>query len=769
MLYLLVTLASFMVGTLLTAALLRRERGGGAGVSLSNRGGSPACKPCSGGIAIAAGVAAAVAIAALAAPAAMGALWPLLLAAACLTAVARHEDRRGIAIPLRLLLYLLAGVPLLMAWGVPATLELPGVEWRWPAPVAAAFVVLFVGWLVNLYNFMDGIDGYAGGMAVAGFGGYAALGLSAGRLEMAAVALGAAAAAAGFLRYNFPPARIMMGDSGAVLLGYLAAGLALWGAREGVLTLWVAVLIFSPFIADATVTVARRALAGERVWESHETHYYQQLAYGGWGHRKTTLHGWALMAAATGSALLAGRLPVTGQWLLLGAWTGLYILLAWLISRRAERRAAGGAALQQRAGPSDRRARILIVSQYFWPESFPINDVARGLRDLGHDVAVLTGKPNYPSGRFWPGYGLLARPRETHQGIDVRRVPLVPRGRGNGWRLAVNYLSFMLSASLLAPWRCREQVDAVLVYAPSPITVAFPGLILGRWQRVPVLLWIQDLWPESLQATGAVRSLWLLSQVGRVVRAIYRRCDLLLVSSPSFVLAVESCGIERSRIRYLPNTAANTYRPLPATEAVPERSLLPDGFVVMFAGNVGAAQGFEFVVEAADRLSNRSDIHWVVLGDGRRLPWLRQQVAQRGLDATVHLLGRHPVESMPRFFAHADVLLACLRRDPILGATVPAKLVSYLACGRPVIAALEGDGAQVVEQAGAGIVVPPEDAAALADAVLRMAATEPRERDAMGLRARSYFEHRYERNRVLERLSRWIADLADGRQPVADP
>ena len=402
--------------------------------------------------------------------------------------------------------------------------------------------------------------------------------------------------------------------------------------------------------------------------------------------------------------------------------------------------------------------RILIVTQYFWPESFRINDLALGLRDSGCAVTVYTGKPNYPGGRFFEGYGFLKRPLDDYQGIPVIRVPLLPRGPGKGLGLALNFISFALYASLLAPWRVRGAFDAILVYEPSPVTVALPALMLKLFRRTPVLLWVQDLWPETLSATGAVRAPWILKLIGGLVRFIYRHCDRILVQSRAFREPVVRRGANPARILYFPNSAEAIYQPVPAGAA--EVDGLPAGFRVMFAGNIGAAQDFETIISAAERLKSHVDIHWIVIGDGRMLPWVREEIAARGLQPVVHLLGRHPVEAMPRFFSAADVMLVTLKKDPIFAMTVPTKLQSYLACARPVVAALDGEGAQVVREAGAGIVVPPQDPAALAEAVLAVHRSSAEERAAMGRRGRVYFERNFERGMLLNHLRRWLAELA---------
>jgi colanic acid biosynthesis glycosyl transferase WcaI len=404
--------------------------------------------------------------------------------------------------------------------------------------------------------------------------------------------------------------------------------------------------------------------------------------------------------------------------------------------------------------------RVLIVTQYFWPESFRINDLAVGLRERGHRVTVLTGIPNYPAGRFFPGYGVLRRRREEYQGVQVVRVPLVPRGAGSGVRLALNYLSFAATGAVLARSAVPGGFDVILAYEPSPITVGIPALVLRRAKRAPLLFWVQDLWPESLSATGAVRSPAVLRAVERMVRRIYRGCDRILVQSQAFVAPVEKLAGGRERIRYFPNSAEPFYRPVPREGAEGDFSGLPRGFRIMMAGNLGAAQDLGTILDAAERLRHRDDVHWVLVGDGRMRAWVEAQVAERGLARSVHLLGRHPPEAMPHFFAHADVLLATLRRDPIFASTIPSKVQSYLACARPIIAAMDGEGARVVVEAGAGVGVPAQDPAALADAVARMADLSPAERACMGARGRAYFLEHFEREMLLDRLEGWMREVA---------
>lgn len=405
---------------------------------------------------------------------------------------------------------------------------------------------------------------------------------------------------------------------------------------------------------------------------------------------------------------------------------------------------------------------ILIVSQYFWPENFRINDLSLGLMEKGHQVTVLTGIPNYPEGRFFPGYGFFKNNRENYQGVKVIRVPLIPRGNGGGLRLALNYISYAFFASILSPFVCRGKFDLIFVCQLSPVMVGLPALVLKRLKHAPIMFWIQDLWPESLSATGAIKSKKALKVVEKLVRFIYSGCDLILVQSRAFSPSIEKEGVDPCRIAYFPNSAEELYKPVEVELDAPERSMIPAGFCVMFAGNIGAAQDFETILSAAEQLKEYADIHWVIVGDGRMRPWVEAQIDERGLTETVHLLGRHPVELMPRFFSIADVMLVTLKKEYIFSLTIPSKVQSYLACAKPIIAALDGEGARVIEESGAGVTCSAENPQALAEAVLKMYRLTEADLHDIGLRGRRYFEQHFERTVLLERLNNWIKEFQKG-------
>lgn len=393
--------------------------------------------------------------------------------------------------------------------------------------------------------------------------------------------------------------------------------------------------------------------------------------------------------------------------------------------------------------------RALIVSQYFWPESFRINDVTQTLLAKGIEIEVLTGKPNYPGGNVFPGYRAWGCSREIHQGININRIPLLARGNG-GWRLALNYLSFVVSGLLFAPWMLRKKkFDVIFVYAPSPILQAIPAIFIGWLKGCPVVLWVQDMWPESLSATGHVRNRLILELVEWVVRFIYRHVDLLLVQSRAFEEPIRALAFG-TPIAYYPNSVDEAFA-VPAKGEVPAVDGLGAGFSVLFAGNVGVAQAVEVIVEAAFLLSGNDDIHFVVLGEGSRWAWMKQEAQRRGL-SNLHLPGRFPVETMPGFMQKASALLVTLADQPIFAATVPNKVQAYMAAGRPILACLNGEGARLVAEAGAGFATRAEDAQALADSILHLYRLSPAEREKMGEHGRRYYQEHFNHDRLVDQL-----------------
>lgn len=401
--------------------------------------------------------------------------------------------------------------------------------------------------------------------------------------------------------------------------------------------------------------------------------------------------------------------------------------------------------------------KLLVVTHYFWPENFRINDLVAELVRRGHEVTVLTGCPNYPDGVVFPDFEAKPENYARYMGAEIVRIPMAPRGKGPA-RLIWNYLSFILSASVLGlvKLRCRR-FDRIFVYEPSPITVGLPAIVLKWVKKAPITFWVLDLWPETLRAVGMVKSERILRLVGHLVSFIYRRCDIILAQSRSFINNIRQYCTPDQRIEFFPSWAEDVFGK-GESEPAPELASYAGSFKILFAGNIGEAQDFPAILDAAERLKSRTDIQWILVGDGRMAAWVSGEVVRRGLRQTVSMLGRFPLERMPSFYAGADALLVTLKRNEVFAMTIPGKVQSYLAAGRPLLGMLDGEGAAVISDMKAGFTCPAGDNAGLARLAQEMADTSGEQRQAMGIAGQVCYREQFERNALMNRIEQILFD-----------
>jgi glycosyltransferase involved in cell wall biosynthesis len=394
--------------------------------------------------------------------------------------------------------------------------------------------------------------------------------------------------------------------------------------------------------------------------------------------------------------------------------------------------------------------KILIVSQYFWPENFYINQLAIDLKKRGMDVDVLTAKPNYPEGRFYDGYKAFGLKQELWHGVKIFRVPIFSRGNKSKVRLVLNYISFVVSGVLLSPFQLLgRRYDIIFVFAPSPIFQVIPASFLGWLKGVPVVLWVQDLWPQSAEATGYVKSGWILRLLEKLVRFCYAHTDLILVQSKAFIESVSKLAPKIPVLHYPNSVDMDFYAPKQMD--VPVIDSLSSGFRVVFAGNVGEAQSMETIVMAAEKLLCYQDIKIIIIGSGSKIDYLSKMIKERSL-INVFLAGRYPIETMPTLMRQASALLVSLKNQPIFSLTIPSKVQAYLAVGKPIIASLNGEGASVIRDANVGFAVPAEDAEGLARAILRMSLMSDEERAQLGENGRAYFKRNFDFDTLITEL-----------------
>ena len=394
---------------------------------------------------------------------------------------------------------------------------------------------------------------------------------------------------------------------------------------------------------------------------------------------------------------------------------------------------------------------ILIITPYFYPENFRINDLAIELKNKGHNISVLTPIPNYPEGKFYIGYGLIKKRREIWNEIKIYRSLLVPRGSGSNFMLAISWISSVIGNILTSFFLLNHKFDLIFVFGPSPFTIAIPAIFVKNIKKIPICFWVQDLWPESVSSGGNLKS-WIFTRIlNPLVKFIYSRTDRILVSSKGFIKSIEEKGINNNKIQYFPQWAENIFKPILATDKklpnVPSNS-----FVVMFAGNIGESQDFESIIKAASKLSKHKTIHWVILGSGRKESWVKNEIKKLNIVDTFHLMGKHPLNNMPEYYSLADVMLISLKREYIFSLTVPAKLQSYLSCGKPILAMLDGETPQIIKEANAGLVCKAEDANGLAINVLKLSMMKKHELSQMGKNSINISKSMFSRKKLLNKL-----------------
>ena len=394
--------------------------------------------------------------------------------------------------------------------------------------------------------------------------------------------------------------------------------------------------------------------------------------------------------------------------------------------------------------------RILIISQYFWPENFRINDLCLALKERGHKVQVLTGKPNYPNGSFSKGYDFFSKRIELWNGIKIYRTPLIPRGKGKGIQLFVNYFSFAFFASIRM-LIIKQKFDKILVYEPSPITVGLPGIVAKYKLKAPMYFWVQDLWPASISAAGGVDNKLILGAIDWLTKLVYRNCEKILVQSKAFIPYILKQDIDPAKLVYYPNSTESYYKVEEPT--LEKLNQLPKGKILMFAGNIGEAQSFDTLLKAAVLLKEDFiEVHWVILGEGRMKNFVHSQIVKLKLESNFHLLGAFPSTEMPSFFSCADALIVSLKKDPIFSYTIPSKIQSYLACGKPIITSLDGEGSRIIEESNAGFISPSEDPISLANTVKKFLNLTLEEQKKLGCNARNYFDKEFERELLVDKL-----------------
>lgn len=388
--------------------------------------------------------------------------------------------------------------------------------------------------------------------------------------------------------------------------------------------------------------------------------------------------------------------------------------------------------------------KILVVSQYFYPEPFRINTICQELVERGHEVTVMTAYPQYPQGEIYTGYGFNIPYATEWNGVKVERVKVPPRGHTT-WSLLRNCVRYVTAGNRWVR-RCKEKYDCVFAFGLSPATLALPAVTYKKKFGVPMYYYLQDLWPESVHEVLGIRFPPLTFILNRIVRRIYKYSDTILCTTNGYVKNLQQKGVPAEKTVYWPQfcTAPDF------TDAVKPAEYTDDTFNVVFTGNLGDAQGLDLVIEAAAQLKGKG-IRWYLVGDGRAKARLEQKVADYGVSEDVIFVGRVSEAEANVYVHFADCAYLSFALNPLFDLILPAKLQTYLACGAPILAAAGGESAALISEAQCGVAVPPqvED---LVRAVQELAALSPEQRQAMANNARQYSREHFDKDALLDRL-----------------
>lgn len=393
--------------------------------------------------------------------------------------------------------------------------------------------------------------------------------------------------------------------------------------------------------------------------------------------------------------------------------------------------------------------RILFVSQYFYPETFKGNDIVFDFIKRGHEVTVLTAKPNYPGGKFFENYTFFNNKREIINGATVIRTPIYPRKNGKGIHLILNYLSFIFFSYFACLFRVKGKFDVIFVQQLSPVTMALPGLWLKKRKKARLYLWVLDLWPESILAASTFKNGQIIRMIEKLVKYIYTNSDVILISSKYFEKSIaKKVKDENKKIIYFPNWAEDIFTNDSQKDIVIPN--LPEGFNIMFAGNVGESQDFETILKAAQYTKDKS-INWIVVGDGRKMDWIRNEIIEKEI-TNIYLLGRYEINAMPFFFKKADVMLVSLKDEPVFALTVPAKVQAYMSSGKIILGTLNGEGNKLINDSKCGFAVSAGDYLELADKAIKLKEMTCEKKHEMERNSKMYYESNFSKKMLFDKL-----------------
>lgn len=405
-----------------------------------------------------------------------------------------------------------------------------------------------------------------------------------------------------------------------------------------------------------------------------------------------------------------------------------------------------------------KKKRILIVGQHYWPEPFRIGDIAEGLVERGYEVDVLCGTPNYPSGKFFSGYGPFRNWRQEHNGVRITRVPEVPRGNNTNLRIFINFISFPLFSLFFVPFFLFKKYDRVMVYQLSPVFMSLPAILIAKTRRTPLYFYICDFWPHSLFSILNFKNKYIRNLLTKISYWHYRQASGAMgVFKGMQEKLVSDVGLPKEKTLYMVQAPEKIYEQHDSDPELEKK--FGNKFTIMFAGNINPAQCFDVITQAAKIVYDKGyhDIHYIIVGDGMSRKWLEAEVRNLGIQDQFHFEGLHPVSDIPKYQAVADALIVALSRSPLFEYGIPAKVYSYMPSGKPLIASMDGAGKELINDlSNCGVCVDSGDAQGLATAIQRMFELPEAKREKLGKNGFTYYKKHFDREENLTRLIKFV-------------
>jgi len=413
---------------------------------------------------------------------------------------------------------------------------------------------------------------------------------------------------------------------------------------------------------------------------------------------------------------------------------------------------------------NEQKKNILIISPLFNPEMNRVNDIVNYLLEKNNHITVLCPIPNYPKGRYFKNYGIFKKRYEKFGNLKIFRILVYPRKDGSKINLFFNYLSFIVFSIIPAIMLSFKKFDLIFINQLSPITIALPGIIIKKIKGIPLIMWVTDLWPESVKDGGNLKSDFLPKMLNPLVKYIYKNCNEILVSSRSFIDSVAE-KTSNKMISYMPQWSEDLFTNIEYTNFSYKPMERINGFKLLFAGNIGVAQDFDTIIYAMKEVRN-FDIHLVVLGEGRAKQSVLKKIKKHNLENSISMLGSFPLETMPYFFNKSDALLISLKKSNIFSKTIPSKTQPYLSSGKPILTNADGEVSKIINEAQCGLTSNSGDFKTLSENIIRLSKLTSLELELMGLKGKKYSEKNFNRKKILHRLNNLFSRYIENDEKI---